>query len=61
MLKRPAFVPLPSFAPKLVLGSELVDTLLLEGKRVLPRVLEGDGYTFTHPTLETALRSVLDR
>ena len=61
VLKRPAFVPLPSFAPKLVLGSELVDTLLLEGKRVMPRVLEGDGYAFTHPTLESALRSVLDR
>ena len=61
VLKRPAFVPLPSFAPKLVLGSELVDTLLLEGKRVMPRVLEADGYTFTHPTLESALRSVLDR
>ena len=40
VLKRPAFVPLPPFAPKLVLGSELVDTLLLEGKRVMPRVLE---------------------
>ena len=61
VLKRPAFVPLPSFAPKLVLGSELVDTLLLESKRVMPRVLESDGYAFTHPSLETALRSVLDR
>ena len=61
VLKRPAFVPLPSFAPKLVLGSELVDTLLIEGKRAMPRVLEGDGYAFTHPTLEAALRAVLDR
>jgi hypothetical protein len=24
-------------------------------------VLEGDGYAFTHPTLETALRAVLGR
>ena len=61
VLKRPAFVPLPALAPKLVLGSELVDTLLLEGKRVLPRVLEGDGYAFAHPTLESALRAVLGR
>jgi hypothetical protein len=61
VLKRPAFVPLPALAPKLVLGSELVNTLLLEGKRVLPGVLEGDGYAFTHPTLETALRAVLRR
>ncbi len=61
VLKRPAFVPLPALAPKLVLGGELVDTLLLEGKRVLPRVLEGDGYAFAHPTLESALRAVLGR
>jgi hypothetical protein len=61
VLKRPAFVPLPALAPKLVLGSELVNTLLLEGKRVLPGVLEGGGYAFTHPTLETALRAVLRR
>jgi uncharacterized protein len=61
VLKRPAILPLPSFAPKLLLGSELVETLLVEGKRVLPSVLEGDGYTFAHPTLETALRAVLGR
>ena len=61
VLKRPAIVPLPPFAPKLVLGRELVDTLLVEGKRVLPRVLEVDGYVFAHPTLESALRAVLDR
>lgn len=61
VLKRPAFVPLPSFAPKLVLGSELVDTLLLESKRVMPRVLVNDGYAFAHATLEAALRAVLDR
>jgi uncharacterized protein len=61
VVKRPAILPLPSFAPKLLLGSELVETLLVEGKRVMPRVLEGDGYAFTHPTLETALRAVLGR
>jgi uncharacterized protein (TIGR01777 family) len=61
VVKRPAILPLPSFAPKLLLGSELVETLLVEGKRVMPRVLEGDGYAFTHPTLETALRAVLRR
>ena len=61
VLKRPAILPLPAFAPKLLLGSELVETLLVEGKRVLPTVLEADGYAFTHPTLETALRAVLGR
>jgi hypothetical protein len=61
VLKRPAILPLPAFAPKLLLGSELVETLLVEGKRVQPSVLEADGYAFTHPTLENALRAVLGR
>jgi hypothetical protein len=61
VLKRPAILPLPPFAPKLVLGRELVETMLIEGKRVLPAVLERDGYEFAYPTLERALRGVLDR
>jgi uncharacterized protein (TIGR01777 family) len=61
VLHRPSFVPIPSFGPKLVLGSELADILLFEGQRVLPRVLEDSGYTFAHPRLEEALRSLLDR
>jgi uncharacterized protein len=61
VLHRPSFFPIPSFGPKLVLGSELADILLYEGQRVLPRVLEGSGYTFAHPTLEEALRTILDR
>jgi hypothetical protein len=61
VLNRPAILPLPPFAPKLVLGRELVETMLLEGKRVLPGVLERDGYEFTYPTIERALRGVLDR
>jgi uncharacterized protein (TIGR01777 family) len=61
VLKRPAVLPLPPFAAKLVLGRELIETMLVQGKRVLPRVLEADGFTFEHPTLESALRAVLDR
>ena len=61
VLHRPSFFPIPSFGPKLVLGSELADILLFEGQRVLPRVLEDSGYTFAHPTLEEALRAILDR
>jgi uncharacterized protein (TIGR01777 family) len=61
VLHRPSFFPIPSFGPKLVLGSELADILLYEGQKVLPRVLEESGYTFTHPSLEEALRTILDR
>ena len=60
-LHRPTLVPIPSFGPKLLLGGELVDNLLLAGQRVLPKVLLADGYTFQHPTLAAALGAILHR
>ena len=61
VLHRPAVLPVPTFAPKLLLGGELADALLFTGQRVLPRALQRAGYQFRHPLLETALRSVLGR
>lgn len=61
VLHRPAVLPVPSFGPKLLLGSELANALLFDGQRVLPSVLEGDGFRFGDPELESALRSVLGR
>jgi uncharacterized protein (TIGR01777 family) len=61
VLHRPAFLRIPSFAPKLVLGSELVETALLSGQRVLPARLESSDFTFATPHLEGALRAVLGR
>jgi uncharacterized protein (TIGR01777 family) len=61
VLHRPAFLPTPTLPVKAVYGSELVQHLLLEGQRVLPKALEGSGFGFAHPTLEVALRAVLDR
>ena len=61
VLGRPSFLPIPSFGPKLLLGSELADNLLFAGQRVSPTVLEGTGYEFRHPTLEVALRAVLGK
>jgi NAD dependent epimerase/dehydratase family enzyme len=49
------------FAPKILLGGELVETLLLSGQRVLPTALQRSGYEFQHPTLELALRALLNR
>ena len=60
VLHRPAFIPIPAFAPKLVLG-ELADTLLFDSLRVLPSALEADGYTFRFTALGPALRDLLDR
>ena len=61
VLGRPTFLPIPSFAPKAVLGGELVDNLLLTGQRVLPAVLESSGYPFVHRTLDEALRALLGK
>jgi uncharacterized protein (TIGR01777 family) len=61
VLGRPSFLPIPSFGPKLLLGSELADNVLLAGQRVTPTVLERSAYEFRHPTLEVALRAVLDK
>lgn len=60
-LRRPVFLPVPSFGPKLLLGSELADNLLFTGQRVLPAKLTGSGYAFKHATIDAALRGTLDR
>ncbi|MFM8562488.1 MAG: TIGR01777 family oxidoreductase [Acidimicrobiia bacterium] len=61
VLKRPSFLPVPSFGPKLLLGGELADALLFTGQKVLPRALQSDGYSFAHGDLESALRALLNR
>ena len=61
VLKRPAIVPVPPFAPKILLGGELADALLFTGQRVIPAALNASGYTFKHTTLESALRSLLSK
>lgn len=61
VLRRPTFLPVPSFGPKLLLGAELAQALLLDGQRVLPEVLLDAGYEFQHTDLETTLRDLLDR
>lgn len=61
VLGRPAVLPIPTFGPKLLLGTELANALLFTGQRVLPQVLQADGYAFEHPTLEVALRALLNK
>jgi uncharacterized protein len=58
-LKRPTLLPIPSFGPKLLLGAELVQNLLLDGQKVLPNALTASGFTFSHPTLPEALKALL--
>jgi uncharacterized protein (TIGR01777 family) len=61
VLHRPTPLPTPSPALRAAYGRELVDTLLLGGQRVMPAALTADGFDFAHPTLQAALRAVLDR
>ena len=57
LLHRPALLPVPAFALKAVLG-EFADDVL-SSARVLPRVLEASGFTFSQPTISEALRAEL--
>jgi uncharacterized protein (TIGR01777 family) len=56
-LRRPAFMPAPGFALKLLLG-EMAAALLLSGQRAVSAKAEGAGYAFTYKQLDQALRAV---
>lgn len=58
VLRRPAVVPAPAFALRLLFG-EMADALLLSGARVLPRAALSSGFAFQYPSLEPALRTLL--
>jgi uncharacterized protein (TIGR01777 family) len=60
VLGRPAVVPVPSFALELLYG-EMARATILAGQRVLPKVLLRNGFHFSYPTLEEALRFELSR
>ena len=57
VMRRPAFMPTPGFALRLVLGE--LSTLLLDGQRQVPQRLLDHGFTFRFPTAEAALRDLL--
>jgi uncharacterized protein (TIGR01777 family) len=57
VLNRPALFPAPSFGLRLVLGEFAEEPL--RSQRVLPRKLAAAGFTFTHPTVEAAVRAAL--
>jgi len=61
VLHRPTLLPVPRFGPKILLGSEATEAFLYASQRVYPKVLEADGFTFTHPDLEAGLRSFLGK
>lgn len=57
VLNRPAILPMPGFALKMIVG-EMAE-ILLSGQRVIPRAALDAGFEFRYPGLEAALRDVL--
>ncbi len=57
-LKRPAFLPMPAFILKLMLGEMAVE-LLLSGQRVIPKKMLDAGYKFQYAELEDALSDLV--
>jgi uncharacterized protein len=58
-LRRPAVIPTPAFALRVMFGGEMVDATLLGGQRVLPARLVDAGFVFRHPGLSGALEAAL--
>jgi uncharacterized protein (TIGR01777 family) len=54
-LHRPAVMPAPAFALRLLFG-EMADATILNGQRVLPAKATRHGFQFKYPNLQSALR-----
>lgn len=59
ILHRPAVLQVPGIALQIALGEFAHEAL--RSQRVLPGVLRQAGFTFTQPTLESALRAAIDQ
>jgi len=60
VLSRPAILPMPAFAARLVFG-QMGDELLLASQRVAPAKLLASGYVFQKPELRVALEGILKK
>ena len=60
VLHRPALMPAPPFAMRLLLG-EMADALILTGQRVLPSKAMLHRFEFRYPDLESALCAIFGR
>jgi uncharacterized protein (TIGR01777 family) len=57
---RPLLFPLPGWFLQMIYG-QMASEILLSGCRVTSQKLEDSGFKFRHPTLETALKSLLGK
>ena len=58
-LRRPAMLPAPGFALRLLLG-EMADALLLSGQRAVPARPERLGFAFRYPRVDDALAAIFN-
>ncbi|MDQ1147329.1 uncharacterized protein (TIGR01777 family) [Bacillus sp. SORGH_AS 510] len=56
VLHRPHWLPVPSFALRLLLGE--MSTLVVDGQKVLPKKLLDHGFQFQYPNLKMALKNI---
>jgi uncharacterized protein (TIGR01777 family) len=56
-MHRPAFMPVPGFALKLLLG-EMAEALLLSGQNAVPARAVSGGFRFRYDNVEEALRAI---
>jgi uncharacterized protein (TIGR01777 family) len=57
-LHRPAFMPVPAFALRMIYGQMAQETIL-SGQRVVPARATAEGFTFAYPELDLALKHAL--
>jgi uncharacterized protein (TIGR01777 family) len=60
-LGRPAVLPVPKWALRMVLGRAMADEALLSSIRATPQRLSEVGFRFRYPTSSSALTAVLQR
>ncbi|HKY03759.1 MAG TPA: DUF1731 domain-containing protein, partial [Blastocatellia bacterium] len=59
VLNRPAFIPAPEFALRLLMGE--MAQIVLDSMRVVPKATTAAGYSFKYPDLYRALENLLKR
>ena len=57
-LHRPSWIPAPAFALRVMFGKEFADIALINGQRVVPAHAQSLGFSFKHPTIESALAAI---
>jgi uncharacterized protein len=59
VLHRPHWLPVPSYALRVLLGE--MSTLVVDGQKVLPNNLLENGFQFTYPELNMALKNIFSK